>query len=166
MRTNSRLLIATAVFSLFFAGPARAQIGIYAGFSGAQLNPGSSTLYGPVFGAYVQKGYILNLGADLRGSFLTHNGVTFNTGAIGPRVAVKPLALPFRPYGEALVGIASISGGSTPSSHHLNYQLIAGLDTTILPRIDWRIVEFDYSAMTSNSVNAKIFTTGLVLRLP
>lgn len=165
MKINSRLLIVVAVVSIFFSAAASAQVGIYAGFSGAQLNPGSSTLYGPLFGAYWQKGYILNLGADLRGSFLTHNGTTFNTGAIGPRVAIKPPVFPLRPYGEALVGIASLSGGG-PSSHHLNYQLIAGIDTTILPRIDWRIVEFDYSAVTSNSVNAKIFTTGLVLRLP
>ena len=166
MKMNSRLLIAAIVAFILFPAAASAQVGIYAGFSGAQLNPGSSTLYGPLFGAYWQKGYILNLGADLRGSFLTHNGVTFNTGAIGPRVAIKPPVFPLRPYGEALVGIASISGGNSSSSHHLNYQLIAGLDTTILPRIDWRIVEFDYSAMTGNSVNAKIFTTGLVLRLP
>ncbi|HEU5342558.1 hypothetical protein [Edaphobacter sp.] len=165
MKINSRLLIVVAVVSIFFSAAASAQVGIYAGFSGAQLNPGSSTLYGPLFGAYWQKGYILNLGADLRGSFLTHNGTTFNTGAIGPRVAIKPPVFPLRPYGEALVGIASLSGGGS-SSHHLNYQLIAGIDTTILPRIDWRIVEFDYSAVTSNSVNAKIFTTGLVLRLP
>lgn len=166
MKLRSRSLIFAAVASVLFCAAASAQVGIYAGFTGGQISSGSSTVYGPLFGAYWQKGYILNLGADVRGSFLTHNGTTFNSGVIGPRVAVKPALLPFRPYAEALVGIASISGNNTPRSRHLNYQLIAGIDTTILPRVDWRIVEFDYSAMTSGSINAKLFTTGLVLRLP
>lgn len=166
MKIHSRLLLFAAMTSIALCTVAPAQVGIYAGFTGGRISPGSSTVYGPLFGAYWQKGYILNLGADIRGSFLTHNGTTFNSGAIGPRVAVKPALLPFRPYAEALVGIASISGNNTPRSRHLNYQLIAGIDTTILPRVDWRIVEFDYSAMTSNSTNAKILTTGLVLRLP
>jgi len=42
---------------------------------------------------------------------------------------------------------------------------VGGLDTTILPHVDWRVIEFAYSAATGSPVNAKIFTTGLVLRL-
>lgn len=161
-----RSLIVPALFTLLFAATAHAQIGLYAGFSGARLNSGSTNIYGPLVGVYAQRGSILALGADARGSFLTRNGSQFYTGAIGPRVAFKPIVLPFKPYGEALVGVASTNGGSGSNSTHLNYQLLAGIDTTILPRIDWRIIEFDYSATTGNSINAKILTTGIVVRLP
>lgn len=162
---QTRLTIVAALF-IFFAATATAQLGVYAGFSGAQLTGSSSNVYGPLVGAYLQKGDLLQLGLDLRGTFLTHNSAQFNTGAVGPRLAFKPVVLPFKPYAEALVGIASYSSGATRSATHLNYQLLAGIDTTILPRIDWRILEFDYSATPSNSINAKILTTGLVFRLP
>jgi hypothetical protein len=164
-----RNLIATALFALLFAAAttSKAQIGVYAGFSGARLNSSNTNVYGPLVGVYAQSGHFLAIGADVRGSFLSRNGNQFYTGALGPRIAFKPIILPIKPYGEALVGVASFNNGGGSNSTNFNYQLLAGVDTTILPRLDWRIIEFDYSATTgNNSINAKILTTGLVFRLP
>ena len=156
--------IALALLALFFPFTAKAQIGVYAGFSGAHLN--STTVFGPLVGVYAQKGSLLLLGGDVRGSFLNRNGQQFNTGAIGPRLALHPVGLPIKPYVEALIGIASANTGSSSSTTHLNYQILGGIDATLLPHLDWRVIEFDYSALTGRSLNANILTTGIVFRLP
>ena len=155
------------LFSILFAGTACAQVAVYAGASGGPVNgTGTSSAYGALVGVYAQKGVLLSVGGDARASFLTHSGFHYFTGAVGPRIAFKAPVLPFRPYIEGLVGVASYNNGNNSSSStHLNYQVVGGLDTTILPHIDWRVIEFDYSAVTNSSVNAKIFTTGLVFRL-
>ncbi|WP_035347354.1 hypothetical protein [Edaphobacter aggregans] len=158
---------------LLFAGaskPARAQIAIYAGYSGANVSGASSDwAYGPLFGIYKQTGYPLhtvNIGGDLRGSFITRNDFHYYTGAAGPRLAFKVPVLPLRPYIEGLIGVASYNSGSGgDTTTHFNYQVAGGLDLTIFPKVDWRIVDFDYSAVSGQNVNAKILTTGLVLRL-
>ena len=162
-----RPLLAVLFAIVFTGGVARAQIGVYAGFSGAAVSGGAtSSAFGPMFGVYAQRGRYISLGGDLRGSFLTRSGFNYFTGAAGPRIAFKPPILPFRPYVEGLVGVANFNDGSdSSSSTKLNYQVLGGIDTTILPHIDWRVFEFDYSAVTGNEVNAKIFSTGLVLRL-
>ncbi len=161
------------VVALLFSGairPASAQLAVYAGFSGARVAGGSSEwAYGPLVGLYKQSGYLastINIGGDLRGSFLNRNGFNYYTGAAGPRVAFKAPALPLRPYVEGLVGVASYnSGNGTESTTHFNYQILAGLDVTLIPKIDWRVIEFDYSAVSGQNVNAKMLTTGLVLRI-
>lgn len=158
--------IATLLVALFFTAIAGAQVGVYAGFSGTHLNTpaGTSTIYGPLFGFYAQHGRPLAIGADVRASLFNHNGAHFNTIAVGPRIAIRPPVLPLKPYFEALVGLASYGNSST--SPYLNYQLLGGVDFTILPRIDWRVIEYDYSALAGNSANTKTLTTGIVLRLP
>jgi hypothetical protein len=160
------LPIALALLAMLSAATAGAQIGVYAGFSGGHDTAVSGAVYGPLVGAYVQKGGVLSLGADLRGSFLSHNGGQFYTGAVGPRIALKPAVLPIKPYLEGLVGIGHTGGGNASSSTHLNYQVLFGIDATILPRIDWRVIEYDYSALVGNSTSATILTTGIVFRLP
>lgn len=156
---------AILLLALLFAAAANAQIGVYAGFSGGHDTSVSSTVFGPLVGIYAQKGALLALGADARGSFLSRNGGQFYTGAIGPRIAINPPVLPIKPYLEGLVGVGNTSGGSS-SSTHLNYQVLFGIDATILPRIDWRVIEYDYSALVGNSTSATILTTGIVIRLP
>ena len=163
----------SVVFVFLFASavkPAHAQLGIYAGFSGAKVAGATSDwAYGPLVGIYKQSGYLdstINIGGDLRGSFISRNGFNYYTGAVGPRVAFKLPILPLRPYVEGLVGVASYNSGSgTDSTTHFNYQVLGGLDLTLIPKLDWRVVEFDYSAVSGQNVNAKILTTGLVLRL-
>lgn len=165
--TRNRILF---LFILLLAPMAlHGQIGVYAGFSGASVSgAGTDTAYGPLVGIYKQTSYAMNLisiGGDLRASFLNRDGFHYYTGAAGPRIAFKAPVLPFRPYVEGLVGVGNVQLSSGNSSTHFNYQVAGGLDATILPRLDWRVVEFDYSAVTSQSVNTKIFTTGLVLRI-
>lgn len=160
------------LLALLLAAPSalRAQIGVYAGFSGAPVSgAGTNWAYGPLVGIYKQTSYALHtisVGADLRASFLSRQGFHYFTGAAGPRVAFKAPILPFRPYIEGLVGVGNVQlNDGEGSSTNFNYQIAGGLDVTLLPRLDWRMVEFDYSAVTGQSVNAKILTTGLVLRV-
>lgn len=169
-RLLSPLVFAFVLLIGSAARPLHSQVAVYAGFSGAKASGVSSEwVYGPLVGIYKQAGYVahtVNIGGDLRGSFIGRNGFHYYTGAVGPRVAFKPPVLPLRPYIEGLIGVASYnSGNGTDSTTHFNYQVAGGLDVTFLPRIDWRVVEFDYSAVSGASVNAKILTTGLVLRL-
>lgn len=167
LRYRRGVFLSALFVLLFSASVARAQVAAYAGFSGGPIGgTGTSAAYGPVVGVYAQSGHFLSLGADARGTFLSHNGFHYYTGAVGPRLAVKPPILPFRPYIEGLVGVASLNNGSgTSSATKLNYQALGGVDFTIFPHLDWRVIEFAYSATSGSPVNAKIFTTGLVLRL-
>jgi len=158
------------VLAVTFAAPAvlQAQIGLYAGFTGAPVSGTGATnwAYGGTVGVYKQGGEVLQIGGDLRGSFISRNGFNYYTGAAGPRIAFKPPLIPLRPYVEGLVGAASYnSGNGTDSSTHFNYQVVAGLDLTFFPHLDWRVIDFDYSAVSGQPVNAKNLTTGLVLRL-
>ena len=167
---NHFRLFLIALLCFFLApSPVRAQIAVYAGYSAASIsNGGTDWAYGPLFGAYKQTGYaanIISIGGDLRASFLSHDNFHYYTGAAGPRLAFKFPILPFRPYVEGLVGVGNVQTDGHNSNNHFNYQVLGGLDTTLLPRVDWRVVEFDYSAVSSQSITAKTFTTGLVLRL-
>lgn len=163
-------LFVVALLCLFLTpSPAHSQIAVYAGYSAAPISGGGTDwAYGPLFGAYKQTGYaahLVSIGGDLRASFLSHNNFHYYTGAAGPRLAFKLPILPFRPYAEGLVGIGNVQTDGRNSNNHFNYQVLGGLDTTVLPRLDWRVLEFDYSAVSGQSVNAKILTTGLVLRI-
>ena len=155
----------------FFLTPstAHSQIAVYGGYSAASIhNGGTDWAYGPLVGAYKQTGYaanIVSIGADVRASFLSHNNFHDYTGAIGPRFAFKAPILPFRPYVEGLVGFGNVQTDGHNSSTHFNYQVLGGLDMTIFPRVDWRVVEFDYSAVPNQSMYAKTLTTGLVIRI-
>jgi hypothetical protein len=167
-----RTLLSVAFVLLFAnaAKPACAQLAVYAGFSGASLSGISSDwAYGPLVGIYKQSGHLastINIGGDLRGSFISRNGFNYYTGAAGPRIAFKAPVLPLRPYVEGLVGVASSnSGNGTDSTTHFNYQVVVGLDLTIIPRFDWRVIEYDYSAVSGQNIKANILTTGLVLRI-
>ncbi|MGA3223362.1 MAG: hypothetical protein ABSC65_06345 [Acidobacteriaceae bacterium] len=153
-----------------------AQLGLYAGLT--VQNPGipgdnSYDLYGGTLGAYLASGHlaILSLGVDLRGSFTRSSGNSFNTGAIGPRLGLNLHIIPLHPYAEATVGIASLNlnGGSPNNGTSFEYQLLGGLDVTVLPRIDWRVAEFSYGGVSvpnGNSYHPKTLTTALVLRIP
>lgn len=167
-----RSLLLFVFVSLFAidAKPLHAQLAVYAGYSGASTRGGSSDwAYGPMFGIYKQSGHLastINIGGDLRGSLISRNGFDYYTGAVGPRVAFKAPVIPLRPYVEGLVGVASYNrGNGTDSSTSFNYQIVAGLDLTLVPRFDWRVVDFAYSAVSGSNVNAKILSTGLVIRI-
>jgi hypothetical protein len=169
MKRYSLLLL--AVFLLLAPAALHAQIAVYGEVGGAPEAKGLGTdfQYGPIVGIYKSSSYGLHTvsaGLDLRGSFMNRNGFHYYTGAIGPRIAFNPHVLPLHPYVEGLVGIASYnSGKGTSTSTHFNYQVVGGLDATILPRIDWRVVDIAYSAVPGQDIHATTLATGLVVRL-
>src|SRR5271163_1746156 len=143
-----------AALSLAFVPvlPSAAQLGLSGDFTVSRLShPVSSvssptTLYGETVSAYYQRGIFFAYGGDVRASFLGGSGISLNSGAIGPRVAIKPHALPLQVYGEALGGFNSYTGGAFVSSTtQAEYQLIVGIDATVFPHIDWRAVEYTYT---------------------
>jgi hypothetical protein len=166
------------VFTVFFlltltsilVPSAKAQLGLYGGFSAGNTNiPNSKWIYGTTFGAYYNAYHVplVNLGLDTRISIL--DGSNTVNGLIGPRVE---LHIPIiKPYLEGLVGGSNISGGrgiTTFSQTSLSYGFAAGADVTIFPRLDWRVVDYNYirTPDVGNGINQDVLTTGLVLRLP
>ena len=164
--------------SVFLLSPysLHAQLGLYGALTVQDPGvPGNSgyVYYGGTVGAYLASGRlaILSLGIDLRGSFTRDSGSTFNSGAIGPRLALNTHILPIQPYVEGMAGLGSInfSGGSPSNGTRFEYQVLGGLDWTVLPRLDWRIAEYSYgglSASSNETFHPRSLSTGLVLRLP
>ncbi|CAN5435890.1 hypothetical protein BH10ACI4_BH10ACI4_19750 [soil metagenome] len=176
---------------LFSAATADAQVGVYGKLDLTHFtnntNKASEWFYGPGIGVYDNFLHVgpVQLGADLRGNYLFGSKDKYRSLLGGVRVAVKPPLLPIRPYVEGLVGMAgtkstqsgsfntasSVSFSSTFSTKFA-YQIIGGLDWTILPHLDLRVAEVGYgrvSAVSSgvNPPSSSITTlsSGIVLRL-
>ncbi len=170
-----RVAVALLLFALGLASVpcAQAQVGLYAEFGGAKINaPNNDWIYGPTFGAYADfiPLPIVHIGGDLRASILgVSQTTTLYSGLIGPRISVHPHVLPISPYIEAVAGIGHYDygrgfGGDTK----FEYQFLGGIDHTIIPRLDWRVVEFSYGGLSAlgSSLHPKTISTGVVLRLP
>jgi len=162
------LLVAAATTSV-----ASAQVGLYAEFGGANISGADDNwIYGPTFGVYTDFLPLpfVHLGADLRGSILGPSQTTrVYSGLIGPRLSVHPHVLPINPYIEALAGIGQINfGGRQGSDTQFEYQFLGGIDHTLIPRLDWRVIEFSYGGLSAfnGNLHPKTLSTGLVLRLP
>jgi hypothetical protein len=146
--------------------PATAQTAIYGAFSAAPISSGPESLsYGGLFGLYAQSGHYAYFGGDFRGSILSRNGFDYYSFAVGPRLAFKPPILPLRPYIEGLAGGTWYNAGrSTSTDTHAGYHVVVGVDWTLVPHVDWRVIDYDYSGNTGPT-KANIFSTGLALRL-
>jgi hypothetical protein len=153
-----------------------AQLGLYGGFTvknlGVPENSGD-VFYGGTLGAYLARGELglFNVGVDLRASSVRDGGASFTDGAIGPRVALNLHIVPLHPYVEGMVGAGSLQfgGGSPNNGINFEYQVLGGVDFTILPRLDWRVFEFGYGGLSvpeGGPFHPKSLTTALVLRLP
>ena len=65
---------------------------------------------------------------------------------------------------------ADLVGGSNNGNKDANaftYRFVGGIDSAILPHIDWRVFDFSYgggATQLNNDVHMKTLTTGLVLR--
>jgi hypothetical protein len=169
LRTLFLLLFAVFVTSV----AAHAQTGIYAEFGGSKIDaPSNDWIYGPTFGVYHDFYSVpfFHLGADLRGSVLgVSQTTTLTSGLLGPRFSLHPHVLPAMPYLEALGGIGYYDYGNGQGSNtQFEYQFLAGIDVTVLPRLDWRIIEFSYGGLSAldGTLHPKTLSTGLVLRLP
>jgi hypothetical protein len=105
---------------------------------------------------------ILDISVDARGDLSSD----IKSGLLGPRVAVKLPVIPIKPYGEFIFGISTYD--RTPAGQDSNdfaYRYVLGLDTTILPHIDWRVADFSYGINNSaNGTHAKTLSSGLVIR--
>jgi hypothetical protein len=165
----------TACLFAFLPHALHAQLALYGSFTTQRLNvPGfNSWINGGTFGTYLASGHfaVLSVGVDARGSFATGGGTSFDSGAIGPRLGFNMHILPVQPYIEATAGVghAAFSGLSSSDVTKFEYQFLGGLDYTVLPRVDWRVVEFSYGGLTglnTNSFHPKSISTGIVLRLP
>ena len=105
----------------------------------------------------------LALSADAR----AHLSTDANSGLFGPRLALKLPAFPIKPYAEFLFGFSNYTsfGSTHRDATSFAYRGVAGLDTTILPHIDWRVVDFSIGripdVVSSNNINV---STGIVLR--
>ncbi|MHB1700227.1 MAG: outer membrane beta-barrel protein [Acidobacteriaceae bacterium] len=168
MKFLHTLSIVLALFAAFFAAPhcASAQTAVYAMFTGASSGPANSgNMYGPTLGAYFDRGTFINYGVDIRGAFLRNgNNTQFDSGMGGLRLSVKPHIIPFNPYAELLGGIAHSSYPGR-SGNNFAYEFNIGADFTLLPHLDWRVLEFSDTTLTSsNNISPKALSTGLVFR--
>ena len=104
----------------------------------------------------------IDLSVDARGDLSSN----IKSGFLGPRVAVKLPIIPVKPYGEFIFGISTYSTPAhLPIPNDFAYRYVVGLDTTILPHIDWRVADFSYAINNSaNGTHAKTLSSGLVIR--
>jgi hypothetical protein len=156
------LLLTFSVINLH----AQAKLAIY-GTIGAEKSglPNENWELAGTFGLYYGLTHLapLDLSIDARGD-LSGN---INSGLVGPRLALKLPAIPIKPYGEFLIGFQSYSktAAGLKDPNDFAYRYVLGLDTTILPHIDWRVADFSYALNNSaNGDHAKTLSTGLVLR--
>lgn len=154
-----------------FAIPGQAQTGVYATFDASDFQtPNVGWQYGPTFGLYHDflHAPLIGIGGDGRVNLLGSGDTKVYSGLIGPRLQLRPHVLPVMPYVEGLIGAGHIrigEGFATIDTTRFEYAGVIGLDWTILPRIDWRVVEYSASHLQAN-VEPRTWSTGLVLRLP
>lgn len=150
------------------AGVAAAQTALYGEFSAAKVSSGNPWLFGPTVGLYHDNVYgFIATGLDVRGTFLHRDTTNLDSILLGGRLAFAPRVLPIKPYVEALGGLGHY-GSSGGTSTKFEYQFLGGIDETLVPRLDWRVIEFSYGGLSvlNGSYNPKTLSTGIVFRLP
>lgn len=137
---------------------AQAKLAIYGTVGGETPGAHQSWATAGTLGAYVG---VRDLGpvalsvdgrADISGNV--------KSGLFGPRLALHPPLFPLKPYFELLIGGSAVNHGSTQFAA----RYVLGADTTILPHVDWRIIDFSDGLNQISGGNAKTLSTGLVLR--
>jgi hypothetical protein len=173
--------------ALSFAPTLHAQLAIYGkgDLNHYNLNdttPTSSyTFHGAGVGIYDDFLHFgpVRAGLDLRGDLEATDKFDYQAVLAGIRVAAKAPVLPFRPYAELLVGEGgtrakgpyAVGITNVPYIHKLTYAAVAGLDWTLLPHFDFRVLEVGYgrqAAATGFSTASKdsmvLLSSGLVVR--
>jgi Outer membrane protein beta-barrel domain len=168
-------LFALLLFALSIPA-ARAQTAIYGQFSAARFNTdtvpkANNWGYGGGFGLYSDfyKLPFAKLGGDIRFQFVrpADNTTLFST-LLGPRLALHPKVVPLNPYAEFLFGAGRFTyGNNSPSTTQFDWRALGGVDKTLLPHLDWRIIEVSYGQLNTYSGRLRpvTFSTGIVLRL-
>jgi len=144
---------------------AQARFAIYGTGGGEKSGLPNDDWHGAgTFGFYygIAHAAIFDISVDARGDLSSN----IKSGFLGPRVAVKLPAIPIKPYGEFIFGVSTYSvPAGLPNPNDFAYRYVFGLDTTILPNIDWRVADFSYAINNSaNGTNAKTLSSGLVFR--
>lgn len=139
---------------------------IFAEFSGGRTGQGEGVMWGGSAGSYLQ-GRLL--GFVVRGTALPSNSaIRVYDATLGPRLAVS---LPFvRAFAEAGGGMGHSgyydSSGSLTSRWGAAWQVNVGFARTILPRVEWRILEGSYGHIyTGAGVSPVMLSTGMTLHV-
>jgi hypothetical protein len=163
-------ICAWALAAALSAKTASAQAGIYALFTGANLDttPSTSTqIFGPTFGFYGDfPTPVVQVGGDIRGELLNGSSQRHYNGVVGPRIAVNIPIVNLKPYGEFLFGFGSYKTTTPNATLHVDYEYLVGVDRRLISRLDWRILEFSYCNFYNGTIPTKALGTGLVLRIP
>lgn len=165
-----KLRLLAAFFILFsIAGASAHAQAIYLQYTGTRLGASGSDTWvtGPTFGFYTDNGHALPIhwGLDARASLLSKDKTTFNTFLVGPRVSFVPHVVPFKIYGEALIGVNHYSYNSR-SNNDFSYEFVGGGEYTFFPHLDWRVIEVSTTKIDVNNQTLHPFgvSTGLVFR--
>ncbi len=136
---------------------AQARLAIYGTVGGESVAHQSWTTAGTL-GAYVGVNGAgpLALAIDARADLSSN----LKSGLFGPRLAIHPPVFPIKPYIELLVGGSGVKNGSTQFAA----RYVLGADTTILPRVDWRVIDFSAGLNNIDGSHPRTISTGLVLR--
>jgi hypothetical protein len=165
-------LFALLLFALSIPA-AQAQTAVYGQFSASRFNLSNTDQwgYGGGFGLYSDflKVPFGKVGGDIRFQFTrpASNTTLFST-LVGPRIAVHPHVVNLTPYAEFLFGAGHFSyGNNSPSTTQFDWRAIGGVDKTLLPHLDWRVIEVSYGQLNTYSGRLRPVTlsTGIVLRL-
>lgn len=159
-----KALILPVVFLSCAALHAQAKLAIYGTVGGE--NSGVYNRWGTAgtVGLYVGAANLgpIALAVDARADLSSD----IKSGFIGPRLALHLPVFPLKPYVELLGGRSSYratSAGLQPAAGFAG-RYVLGVDTTILPRIDWRVIDFSGGISHSSRGQAKTVSTGLVVR--
>lgn len=162
-------LLVTALLALPYA--AHAQRGVYVNFEaehvGSSAGASDQWVYGPQFGFQSVIGHAgpLYLGWNLQGSILSHGDAKLNSGMAGLYLTANTHVIPFRPYIEALAGVGGYNYGQKQSiTNSFQYTVNGGLFSTILPHVDWRVIEVGGGELTSHNNNLFHLSTGVMVR--
>jgi hypothetical protein len=146
---------------------AQAKLAVYGTFGGEKSGlPNIGWTTAETFGLYVGVAKLGPLAFSVDGRADLSSKI--KSGLVGPRVAVRLPAIPIKPYAEVLIGASTYA--TFPDGLKDNGQFasraVFGADSSLLPHLDWRVVDFSYGLnQSANGDHAKTISTGLVLRL-
>lgn len=153
---------------------AQGQNAVYGAFSASDYRlPNVPWKTGGMFGFYADPFGVpfVKAGVDLRVSLIGSGTETVDSYMGGLRVQIHPHLVRLMPYGEALIGGAHVNvgqGSANTNKTGAEYQLVGGADFTILPHIDWRVVDYSWGNVfnVGETIHPQTLSTGLVVRLP
>lgn len=175
-----RFILGLACALVLSSASILAQVGVYGKLDlnhYTDTNANSTNwLYGGGIGIYddLVHGGPLSLGGDLRGDFASGSNHQYRDLLVGVRLAAKFPLIPLKPYVEPLFGYggAKYSGQtaadiSTSFDNKFLYGGVGGLDFTLLPHVDWRVIEGGYLREKNGTLSnpAILLSTGIVIRL-